>query len=196
MKNRRIAITSFLLLAVLVMGIGFAAVADTLNITGTATFRPTNVVNDRVDAAIKFSGAEADGIYCTAASYSADSADMTVLINDAGERDEFNAVATYKVIYDTTDTTYPAVEISVEDSISKALGSDVAIDGFSLNVAYEYAANAAVEGKLSPGEEMTVTVTVSYNTANAPDLAEVSLASIAIALHYSTEDLAVTLPID
>lgn len=36
MKNRRIAIASFLLIAVLVMGIGFAAVADNLNIGGSA----------------------------------------------------------------------------------------------------------------------------------------------------------------
>ena len=48
MKKRKIVLTSFLLVAVLVMGIGFAAVADTLNITGTATFRPVTVVNDRV----------------------------------------------------------------------------------------------------------------------------------------------------
>lgn len=36
MKKRRLAIVSFLMLAVLVMGIGFAAVADNLNITGAA----------------------------------------------------------------------------------------------------------------------------------------------------------------
>ena len=38
MKNRRIAIVSFLLIAVLVMGIGFASLTDNLFIKGEAQF--------------------------------------------------------------------------------------------------------------------------------------------------------------
>ena len=196
MKKRRIAITSFLILAVLVMGVGFAALAETLNISGTATYRPANVVNDRVDAAIKFTKATPDKVYCTAASYSGDAADMTVLINDAGEKNLFEATAIYEVTYDTTDMTYPAVEIDIEKSITQALGSNVSIAGFSIDVSYEYDTDATVANKLSPGETMTVTVTVTYNSEDAPDLSEVSLATIAVALHYSTEDLAATLPVD
>ena len=196
MKKRRIAIISFVLVAVLTMGIGFAALAETLNISGTATFRPTNVVNDRVDAAIAFTKATADGDYCTAVSYSGDAAGMTVLINDAGESNIFEAVAVYEVTYDGAAagaTTYPAVKIDTEQTITQTLGSTVSVDGFSINVAYAYAENAKVADRLSPGETMTVTVTVTYDKSQAPDLAEVSLANIAVALHYSTEDIT-TLP--
>ena len=54
MKKRRIAIASFLMLAVLVMGIGFAAIADTLFIQGTANIVNADEVLGQKDAAIKF----------------------------------------------------------------------------------------------------------------------------------------------
>ena len=54
MKKRRTIIISFLLLATLVMGVGYAAVADTLNITGRASFRPASLVAGEVASAIKF----------------------------------------------------------------------------------------------------------------------------------------------
>ena len=61
MKKRRIAIASFLMLAVLVMGIGFAAVADTLFITGAvrANSDATSAVFDQkvyFSAAVKNAG--------------------------------------------------------------------------------------------------------------------------------------------
>lgn len=198
MKKRRIVIISFVLAAVLTVGVGFAALAETLNISGTGTFRPVSVVNDRVDAAISFTNATADNIYCTAASASGDMADMTVLINDAGERTEFEAVAIYEVTYSAANagaSTYPAVEISVEKELTQALGSSASIAGFAIDVTYNYEDNAKVANKLSPGEKMTVTVKVTYNKANDPTLTEISTASIAVALHYSTED-AVSQPIE
>lgn len=44
MKNRRFAIVAFLLIAVLVMGVGYAAVTRSLSVTGKAAFG-TNVAN-------------------------------------------------------------------------------------------------------------------------------------------------------
>ena len=57
MKNRRITLAAFLLIAVLVMGIGFAAVTDNLEINGEASANTTEATKD-FDADVYFSAAE------------------------------------------------------------------------------------------------------------------------------------------
>lgn len=57
MKKRRTVIVAFLLLAVMTIGIGYAAIVDTLDITGTADLSTSNAF----DANIFFSNAVADG---------------------------------------------------------------------------------------------------------------------------------------
>ena len=67
MKKRRIVLSSHLVVAILVMGIGFAALADTLDVSGSAPFRPASVVATDVNAAIKFLDATPDEDYCVSA---------------------------------------------------------------------------------------------------------------------------------
>ena len=43
MKNRKVIVTAFLLVAVMLLGVGYAAVSDTLNFNGDAT-----ISNDQV----------------------------------------------------------------------------------------------------------------------------------------------------
>ena len=193
MKKRRIAIVAFLLVATLVLGIGYAAIADQLEITGTATYRPTSVVNDRVDAAIKFTDATPDEKYCTAATFSADAATMTVLINDVGDgTTEFPAVATYKVAYDTTDTSYPDVKINPTATITQAVGDPTPAEGYSIDVqvVYDNAEDAAA-GMLSAGNTATITVTVTYDSTIAATTPTAPVtAAIGVVLGCETQDVA------
>jgi len=172
MKSRRITIVAFLLCATLVMGIGYAVLADQLSITGNAIYRPNSVVNDRVDGAIKFTAANADGDHCTSATVTGDdTADMTVVINDIADgTNTFEAVATYTVTYETTDLSLSKVVVSAAPTITAGPSSSEAVPGFSIDavVTYDDAADAAA-GVLSPGNTLTVTVTVTYDaTAVTP----------------------------
>lgn len=59
MKNRKRIIVSFMIIACMLMAIGFAALTDTLNITGDAEV-DYGTANSGFDADIYFSAAEAD----------------------------------------------------------------------------------------------------------------------------------------
>ena len=190
MKNRRIVLGSLLLIAVLVMGIGFAALVDTLNITGTATFRPSAVVETDVDAAIYFTTATPDENYCVSASIKADpdEAGMTVVFNDAGETDRtYKATATFLVVYQPTDTNahLPAVKL---DAVASAIvpGTTEAATGFTVDVEHEHVGTVAEEGMFSPGESMLVTVTVACDANQISNTSSNSAANISVALKYST----------
>ena len=191
MKNRRIVLSSLLLIAVLVMGIAFAALVDTLNITGTATFRPAAVVETDVDAAIYFTE---DGItigdYCVSATRKADpdEAGMTVVFNDAGETDRvFVSTATFTVVYQPTDSNahLPAVKL---EAVASAItpGTTEAAPGFTVTVDHEHVGEHAVEGMFSPGETMLVTVTVTCDATLVSSTTANSSANISVALNYST----------
>ena len=194
MKKRRIAIVAFLLCATLVLGIGYAALSDQLNITGTATYRPTSVVNDRVDAAIKFTNAVADAKYCTAANFSGDAADMTVLINDINDgTTKFEAVATFTVTYDSTDKTYPAVKLNPISKITAGVGDASLVPGYSIStsVVYDNAEDAAA-GALTAGNTATVTVTVIYDTTVVGTVPTAPVtAAIGVVLNCETQDVTV-----
>ena len=192
MKNRRIVLTSLMLIAVLVMGIGFASLVETLRIGGSATFRPTNVVETEVASAIKFveDSATPDEDYCVSATISGDNdAAMIVVFNDAGVQDVFTAVATFKVVYQATETTHlPSVTLTPVAAIN-LLGESGAAEGFTIQVAHEHDTTPAVAGKFSPGETMTITVTVTYDATVDPSVAANYIANISVALNYYTEDL-------
>ena len=192
MKNRRLAIVSFLLIAVLVMGVGFAALVDTLNITGTATFRPAAVVETDVDAAIYFTQAEADGDYCISASIKnsdPDEATMTVYFNDAGETDRtYTATATFTVVYQPAENNahLPAVQMTYEATALVPGTANVAT-GFTVSVAHEHVGEQQkVDKMFSPGETMLVTVTVTCNADAITETTTESMANISVALKFST----------
>ena len=192
MKNRRLAIVSFLLIAVLVMGVGFAALVDTLNVTGSATFRPAAVVETDVDAAIYFTQAEADGDYCISASIKTsdpDEATMTVYFNDAGEVDRtYTATATFTVVYQPQEENahLPAVQMAYEAS-ALVPGTANLAPGFEVTVEHEHVGEQQkVEGMFSPGETMLVTVIVTCNADAIDNTSSESMANITVALKYST----------
>ena len=59
MKNRKIVVVAFLLIAVLLLGVGYAALTDTLDITGTAD-ADLGALNSEFDKEIYFSKAVAN----------------------------------------------------------------------------------------------------------------------------------------
>lgn len=190
MKKRRLAIASFLLIAVLMMAIGFAALVDTLNVTGTATFRPATVVETDVDAAIYFTEATPDENYCVSATVKADpdEAGMTVVFNDAGETNRtYEAVAKFIVVYQPADPNahLPAVKL---DAVASAIvpGTAELATGFEVIVTHEHIGEVAEEGYFSPGESMEITVTVICDATQITNTASNSQASISVALNYST----------
>ena len=191
MKNRRLAIVSFLLIAVLVMGVGFAALVDTLNVTGSATFRPAAVVETDVDAAIYFTQAEADGDYCISASVKTsdpDEATMTVYFNDAGEIDRtYTATATFTVVYQPQEENahLPAVQMAYEAS-ALVPGTANLAPGFEVTVEHEHVGEQKVAEMFSPGETMLVTVIVTCNADAIDNTSSESMANITVALKYST----------
>ena len=172
------------------MGIGFAALVDTLNITGTATFRPAAVVETDVDAAIYFTEATPDENYCVSATIKTDpdEAGMTVVFNDAGETNRtYEAVAKFIVIYQPTDTNahLPAVKL---EAVASAItpGTAELAPGFNVTVAHEHIGEVAEEGYFSPGESMEITVTVTCDATQITNTSSNSAASISVALNYST----------
>ena len=191
MKKRRIVLASFLILAVLVMGIGFAALVETLNLTGTATYRPTSVVETDVSSAIKFTKATPDGNYCVSATVlDEDNADMTVIFNDAGESDTFVAVATYIVKYDAAENAHlPTVHLTPTAAVT-LLGTTTPAEGFTIKVEHSHPNEQAVDNMFAPGEEMTITVTVTCDASQIANQTSNTTASISVALAYNTEDLA------
>ena len=82
MKNRRTVVVAFLLVAVMLLGIGYAALTDTLTIIGNAHV-DLDTANKTFDERIYFSSAEATssdgtGAIADVASFSADDATYTV----------------------------------------------------------------------------------------------------------------------
>ena len=190
MKKRRLVLGSLLLAAVLVMGIGFAALVDKLNITGTATFRPADVVITDVDAAIYFKEATPDEDYCISATVKADpdEAGMTVVFNDAGETNRtYEATATFLVVYQPTDLNahLPAVKLT-PTATAITSGTSTPAPGFTVTVSHKHEGTPAVEGMFSPGESMLVTVTVTCKADEITNTTSNSEATISVSLAYDT----------
>lgn len=111
MKNRRLAITSFLLIAVLIMGIGFAAIADNLNIGGTARVTTDGTAKE-FDSQVYFSNAVI--LKTTGTSGNADTASVTGTEKDTVELKVHSLATmgqsvTFKMTITNESTQYDAV---------------------------------------------------------------------------------------
>ena len=199
MKNRRSTILAFLLCATLVLGIGYAALTDTLTVGGSATFNPSGFVADKVETAIKFTEATSNDAYCTGANVTAaDTASMAVIFNDNTEAatSTYESSATFKVLYDTDNTTLPPVSISATATILSAGTADAA-PGFSISandIKYYEADGTEItdseHAHLHPGAYALVTVTVTYNeTLVTPEPTSSVVADIAVRLDVNTVDV-------
>ena len=205
MKKRRLVIISFLLVAVLAIGVGFAAVADTLNITGRAGFRPASIVNAEIANAIHF-----DTTYDIVKDYhelnedviptfiaqteSDNAAAMTVAFNGVEGVSTYTATAIYKVTYDALDTNLPDVEV---DAIASIKNGETPVENFTISATVAHK-DAGVDGEvtdvdqvgaagdpttIAPGESVYVVVTVTYVQPTTPPTNVVS-GNISVTLNF------------
>lgn len=98
MKKRKIAIVAFMLAAILALGVGFAALTDTLTIEGSAKIAADGA-QEVFDEDIFFSKALADTTRCTAAidGTDKDKATMTVLDGVLKGTGSNEVIATYSI---------------------------------------------------------------------------------------------------
>ena len=181
MKNRRKIIVAFLVLATLVMGVGYAAVNGTLKISGAAEFNGTSIVQSDVNKALKFeSAAVVDGYanVCTAGVTTDHAADMSVTFNDGigNPGDVFTAMAKFTIKYDTTDTTLPAVTLTLPVA---EIPSQAGSPGWDIETDW------SADRSLNPGESTTITVTVTYTNQNPAEENSVS-ATINVPIPFAT----------
>ncbi len=179
MKKRRLMIVSFLVCAALIMGIGYASVNGTLNITGQAEFNGKSVVSSEITKAVKFTDFQAVA-NCTARINGDHAAGMTVTFNDTEGTvgQVFTATAVYTIKYDTTDTTLPSVTL---EKPTATMTSTAGSPGFAIDVRWGEETTTAEAKTLAPGEEIDITVIVTYTNQDPAEAGTVtSMLSVAI----------------
>lgn len=190
MKNRKLWIISFLVVATVVTGVGYAAVNGYLAITGNATFVGESLVKNDIYESLKFTAARStSGDNCIASITNPDvghAADMTVNFKDGNgvSGAKFVATAVYTITYQTNDTTLPNISLSLpEVSISN---DD---KGFDIDVDW-------VDGKeLAPGGSVDIVVTVTYTNQNPVEQNSIT-GSISVQIPFATISEAVNIPED
>ena len=155
MKNRKIVVVAFLLVAVLLLGVGYAALTDTLTIIGNAHV-DVDTANKTFDERIYFSAAEATsttgtGSTADVASYTADDATYTVnKLAVMGEKSVFT--------FTITNTSNVDAVISVSDT--KLSGSENPSNSNTDKFTVEYSYPDGME-VAKQGGTITVVVTVT-----------------------------------
>lgn len=164
MKNKkRTYIVVAILLAIVALGIGYAAVANLLEITGNATALPSDGVKLEFTGTPTTTGGEGG---TTAAINGSDSkkATCTVVLKEYNE----SATCTYTVSNTTSDTSISAKDVSVEvlDS-NKAAWTASSSDYFTItsNISSSTIANGATA-------TATVTVTLKKENVTGSNITE------------------------
>ena len=157
MKNRKIVVVAFLLVAVLLLGVGYAALTDQLTIIGNAHV-DVDTANKTFDERVYFSAAEATsstgtGTTADVASYTAD--DATYTVNKL-------AVVGQKSVFTFTIKNESNVDANISVASTKLSGdtnpSNSNEDKFT--VEYAYPDGMKVDKQ---GGTITVVITVTLN---------------------------------
>lgn len=169
MKNRKMIVVAFLVAAMLVVGVGYAAVTGNLSVSGSARYIGSSEATE-IRNSIEFASV-ANETHCTVSLIESsagvkDSADMTVEFHDtdASTRGTHIASADFTVIYDSTDNTLPAVQLTsqagdIATGASNFKG-DVTITSTWLNAQGNVIAEPTQT--LQVGQTAVLRVTVTY----------------------------------
>ena len=154
MKNRKIVVVAFMLVAALMLGIGYAAITDTLTIIGNAHIDFAQAETN-YDAKIYFSASEATSSTGTGstedtASHTAD--DATFTANRLAGKDEYS-VFTFTIQNDSNVD----VKITVEETKLSGAENPSNSNSGKFEVTYSYSIDDMV---IPSGESMNVIVTV------------------------------------
>ena len=205
MKKRRTIIISFLLVATLIMGVGYAAVADKLTIGGRASFKPASAVASEVASSIYFDttyttvdrfGDTENVIPTLSAGFSADvtkpnSATLSVAFNGVENRENYKASVELKIIYEES-ASLPDVTMSV--TALDIADSGAAVEGFKKpTVDLYYYDDQSVKQTITPGTtavapgtEVFALVTIEYDLTGIEVPAALVAGTIDISIHCDT----------
>ena len=166
MKNRRTVIASFLLIAVLVMGIGYAALTDNLFIKGEATLATTSAQTNfdqdvyfHAVAVVNSNGGNKDTTPDSVVKGSTDPDSATFYVKSLGNKDEY-VVFSFEIKNKSDE--FDAV-ISLDD------GFPTTTDGNNFVITYSTQATGdPVTGEVTCAAGGTVTVYVKVVLKNTP----------------------------
>ena len=142
MKNRRIVVVAILLVAVLCLGVGYAAVKDTITATGTITYNP--------DLQLQWTGnvLGTAGEDVTTQTTNGDNLEFTVNTSSWVK----DAVHTFTVTVTNTSDKYKATGVTVSDVTNNAS------DCYTVTASIDNSTIAANNGTA------TVTITITLNS--------------------------------
>ena len=121
MRNRKAIIVSFVLVACLLIGVGYASITGSLDITGNTFFYSASETGAQVHQAVKFKSAatvavsDADSVSCNTSLTGDDTADLSIVFTDTDLADTsttYYAIVKYEVIYETADQALPDADFS------------------------------------------------------------------------------------
>ena len=190
MKNRKLFITSFLLVATLIVGVGFANIAGNMTITGNAAFYGHELIEDTTLSALHFSAVE-----------SSDNCKVELVTNNLGlthdatmyvnfyatdeVTTEFTATATFTITYGTPGAALPDIQLG---TLAASAAPDAGIQGeFTCTSVWTDGGGTAAK-TLTPGQSVQVTVTVKYTKPNNAEVHNQSFdATIHATIPYTTD---------
>ncbi len=180
MRNRRFAIVSFIVVAVMLMGIGFAATTTTINLTGYINFNK-NQVNENFDFDIELTGTP------EIAAYDKDGAPITglagnVLSASIDSQDPDVGSITAKHFADLGEYVVAKYQIQNKGETGSIAGLDIAVntqtssngDYFTVEKTFSKEADgvgAAATYDLAPGETCWVTIVMTVKDIPTDDAA-------------------------
>ena len=165
MKNRKIVVVGFLLVAALLLGIGYAALTDTLTIIGNAHV-DLDTANKTFDERIFFSAAEVITSECTGTGTTADVASFTA--DDATYTVSKLAVKGEQAVFKFTITNSSNVDAVISVNNNKLSGdpnpTNSNADKFTVEYAYPQGQTIDAQGGTI---DVVVTVTLIEPVTNA-----------------------------
>ena len=162
MRNRKAIIVSFVLVACLLIGVGYASITGSLDITGNTFFYSASETGAQVHQAVKFKSAatqaisDPDSVSCNTSLTGDDTADLSIVFTDtdiANTSTTYYAIVKYEVIYETADQALPDADFS--QPILTAGGS---------NATYTYYQNEACTDEWTDAEIITLSPNATYET--------------------------------
>lgn len=202
MKNRKIIVVAFLVMAMLVVGVGYAAINGSLIVGGTAKYlgyASSSEIRDSVqfDAVTSESGCSVELTSTSAGSSVMDKAVMTVEFHDfdsANNDNEFTTSATLTIGYATEvglDTSgYPSITLDALENNSKSIATITGSPAGTFEVDVQWEDGTTTEKTMEPNSTLDIVVTVKYTEPGdeyTGDIATLEdLVNIAIALPFAS----------
>ena len=159
MKQRRLTIVAFLLIATLVLGIGYAAISGTLAIDGTATYNPNSLLESMTKVYFSHVTTTDCAVSLDAAG---ENATMTVAFNDL-EGTDVGGTSSYTAIADFTVSYAVGMQVNAANLPNATVNATVTpanCEGFT--VAGEFASTHNTTVTINPDGTAHFIVTVTY----------------------------------